>query len=240
MEHSRRTTERRLNRRRRLWVRALVTVVVVAFAGFLVARYVMPALPSLDDMDISTEAFAQFMRDAGAWGVAGSIGLMVVHSFIPFPAEFVAFANGLVYGPFWGAVITWVGAMLGAFVAFGLARWLGRPFVEAVVPDRHRLRVDTWSARSGWKAVLLSRFLQVISFNLVNYAAGLTTVSLTTFALATGLGILPVTVVMVVLGHNMTAMPWQSWIALAVSGLLLWGTFHWAVRRHARRQRKGE
>jgi uncharacterized membrane protein YdjX (TVP38/TMEM64 family) len=129
-------------------------------------------LPSLREMDLSTEAFAQFMRDAGGWGVAGSIGLMVVHSFIPFPAEFVAFANGLVYGPFWGAVITWFGAMLGAFVAFGLARWLGRPFVETLVPDRHRARLDRWAARSGWQAVFVSRFLPVISFNMYTASWG--------------------------------------------------------------------
>ena len=41
--------------------------------------------------------------------------LMVLHSFVPFPAEFVAMANGMLYGPIWGTVITWSGAMLGAF-----------------------------------------------------------------------------------------------------------------------------
>ncbi|MEE8392980.1 MAG: redoxin family protein, partial [Rhodospirillales bacterium] len=45
----------------------------------------------------------------GAWGVGASIGIMVLHSFVPFPAELVAFANGMIYGPFWGTVITWTG-----------------------------------------------------------------------------------------------------------------------------------
>ncbi|MDA1059098.1 MAG: hypothetical protein O3C65_10470 [Proteobacteria bacterium] len=119
-----------------------MTLCLLAVIAALCVRFLLPLLPSLREMDLSTESFAQFMRDAGGWGVAGSIGLMIVHSFIPFPAEFVAFANGLVYGPYWGVAITWVGAMLGAFAAFGLARWLGRPFVEAVVPIRHRVRLD--------------------------------------------------------------------------------------------------
>lgn len=224
----------------RLIHRLIVTVFVLALVAFLTMRFVLPLLPSLREMDLSTEAFAQFMRDAGGWGVAGSIGLMVVHSFIPFPAEFVAFANGLVYGPFWGAVITWFGAMLGAFVAFGLARWLGRPFVETLVPDRHRARLDRWAARSGWQAVFVSRFLPVISFNLVNYAAGLTTVSLFAFTLATGLGILPVTIVMVVLGHNMYTASWGTWGVLALGGLIVWAVLHWASRRHRRRQHEKE
>ena len=87
-------------------------------------------------MEVSVEGFAQFIRDAGSWGVVGSMGLMILHSFVPFPAEFIAFANGLVYGVIRGTVITWTGAMIGAILAFGLARWLGRPFVRSVMPER--------------------------------------------------------------------------------------------------------
>ena len=50
---------------------------------------------------------------------------MVAHSFLPFPAEIVALANGMVFGPLWGAVVIWVGAMLGAATAFALVRALG-------------------------------------------------------------------------------------------------------------------
>ena len=216
----------------RLIRRLTITVVVLVVAAALIIQFVLPLLPSLREMNLSTDAFAQFMHDAGGWGVAASIGLMVIHSFIPFPAEFVAFDNGLVYGPVWGSVITWVGAMLGAVAGFGVARWFGRPFVESIVPGRHRARLDRWSSRSGWQAVLVSRFLPVISFNLVNCASGLTTVSLLAFTLAAGLGILPVTIVMVMLGHNMSAASWEMWSALALSGLAVWGVIHWASRRH--------
>ena len=51
-------------------------------------------------------------------------------------------ANGMLYGALWGTVITWSGAMLGAWLAFGLARWLGRPFVLAMVPERHHRALD--------------------------------------------------------------------------------------------------
>jgi uncharacterized membrane protein YdjX (TVP38/TMEM64 family) len=111
-------------------------------------------------MNLSTDAFAQFMCDAGGWGVAASIGLMAIHSFIPFPAEFVAFSNGLVYGQMWGSVNTWVGAMLGVFsvfsvfAAFGVAPWFGCLFVGSIASCRHRARLGRWSARSGWQAVL--------------------------------------------------------------------------------------
>ena len=76
----------------------------------------------------SAGGFEETIQSWGAWGVFGSIGLMILHSFVPFPAEFLAMANGMVYGLLWGTVITWTGAMLGAYLAFGLARapWAGR------------------------------------------------------------------------------------------------------------------
>ena len=62
------------------------------------------------------------IRSWGHWAVAASIGLMIAHSLVPFPAEFVIFANGMLSGPVWGVAITWTGAMLGAAFAFARAR----------------------------------------------------------------------------------------------------------------------
>ena len=127
--------------------------------------------------DVSTANVEDAIRSLGPWGELASIALMVVHSFVPFPAELIAFANGMIYGPLWGTVITWVGAMLGASIAFWLARRLGRPFVERIVSQNEWRVLDDWAASNGWQVVLVSRFIPVIAFNLINYAAGLTKMS---------------------------------------------------------------
>ena len=88
-----------------------LAIVVAAVAGWFVWG-----------QDVSVRQFEDLIRSWGMWGVFGSICLMVVHSFVPFPAEFIAFANGMTYGPLWGTLITWTGAMLGALIAFALAR----------------------------------------------------------------------------------------------------------------------
>lgn len=171
---------------------------------------------------VSIERFENLIVSWGAWGVFAAIGLMVVHSFIPFPAEFVAIANGMIYGVFWGTFITWVGAMLGAFLSFGLTRMIGRPFVSKMLSNRRLQAVDDWVADHGGKTLLLSRFIPIISFNLINYAAGLTRLSWWTFAWATGLGILPLTIIMVIMGDRMNELPWYAWILLGAAALLLW------------------
>jgi uncharacterized membrane protein YdjX (TVP38/TMEM64 family) len=179
---------------------------------------------------LTVQAFEETIRAWGMWGVLASIGLMVVHSFVPFPAELVTFANGLVYGLFWGTVVTWTGAMLGAFAAFGVARGLGRPFVEGLVARRDWHALDDWAAREGWQVLLISRFIPVIAFNLINYAAGLTRVTWWTFAWTTGLGILPLTVLFVLMGDHIEHLGWGAWAVLLAGGLVLW----LALRRRLR------
>jgi uncharacterized membrane protein YdjX (TVP38/TMEM64 family) len=206
------------SRAARLAVGALI-VLVLASLGVWGFAFGVPAVPGFE---LSVEAVERTIESWGMWGVAGSILLMVLHSFVPLPAEIVAMANGMLYGPLWGTVITWTGAMLGAYLAFGLARWLGRPFVRAMVAKRHREQLDEWVTRQGGGMLLLSRFVPVISFNLINYAAGLTAISWWTFTWATGLGILPLTFLMVLIGDGLWSDDGAAWLWLLLAALCGW------------------
>jgi uncharacterized membrane protein YdjX (TVP38/TMEM64 family) len=211
----------------RLAVAALLILALATLAiwGFAFAE----RIPRVPGFDLSVTAVERTIESWGVWGVAGAILLMALHSFVPFPAEIVAMANGMLYGPLWGTLITWTGAMLGAYLAFGLARWLGRPFVLAMVAKRHHARLDDWVARQGGSVLFLSRFVPVISFNLINYAAGLTAISWWTFTWATGLGILPLTFLMVLMGDGMWSGEMSAWLWLllaALVGSLIWWAFN--------------
>lgn len=173
-------------------------------------------------LDFSSQDIEDAIRSWGMWGVLASIGIMVLHSFVPFPAEIIAVANGMIYGPFWGVVITWIGAMLGALLAFGLARAFGRPFVERMLKRKQWQAIDDWAAVEGGRMVLISRFYPIIAFNLINYAAGISRISWWTFTWATGLGILPLTILMVVMGDWIDVLPWWAWLVLIVLSAVTW------------------
>lgn len=222
----------RSTRGRRLHAATAITVTLAIVGCAALGLFI------IDEMEgeISVKAFEDVILSWGHWGVLASIGLMVIHSFVPFPAELVALANGMLYGPFWGTVITWVGAMLGAFLAFALSRAFGRPFVEAMVARRHWQRLDDWTGVHAAEMVFLARFLPVISFNLVNYAAGLMRISWWTFGWTTGLGILPMTVLMAAVGDQAGTMPWHWWLALLAAAGLGWLAIQrWVHRRTVKR-----
>ncbi len=180
------------------------------------------------DFAMNVDAAVRQIRAWGMWGVAGSIGLMVAHSFLPFPAEIIACANGILYGAFWGGVITWIGAMLGATLSFGLVRWLGRPFVERMVSARNLQRMTLWPRERDAAVLLTARLIPVIAFNLINYVAALTRISWWTFLWATGLGILPLTVLLSILGEQMLSLPLWAW---ALLGGLALASFFVSQRR---------
>ena len=191
----------------------------------IVALGVLAWWSNIVDLAPTPKGIEAEIRSWGHWAVAASIGLMVAHSLVPFPAEFVTFANGMLFGPVWGVAITWTGAMLGAALAFALARWFGRPFVDALMNERHREAVDRWARRQGVGVLLVSRLMPLISFNVINYAAGLSPVSWWTFLWTTGLGILPITTLLVVTGDEVWNGQGHAWIylvAVALAGALLW------------------
>ncbi len=194
---------------------AVIVVVLVALS-ILAGHYFNV------DAAVWIQRFVNEIESWGPLGAAASIALMVAHSFVPFPAEFIAIANGMLFGVVGGVAITWSGAMLGAFAAFGLARRLGRPFVERLTRNKDWQRIDDWTTDQGWQVLLVSRFIPVIAFNLINYAAGLTGVSWWTFAWTTGVGILPATVLMVLAGHYASFMTWEVWLLIVACGLALW------------------
>ena len=77
--------------------------------------------------------------------------------------------------------------------------------------------------------MLAARFVPVIAFNLINYAAGLTAISWWTFIWTTGLGILPLTVLMVTMGdqmHYLTSGEWALFAGFAVG--------FWRIRMESR------
>jgi len=164
--------------------------------------------------DNSIEGVVAQIRAWGPWAALGSIILMVVHSFLPFPSEIITLANGMVFGPFWGSVITWVGAMFGAISTFGLVRLLGRPFVYRMLSQNQLHRLSDWSSRQGGIALLIGRLIPVVAFNLLNYAAAMTHISWWTYIWATGLGILPMTILLNVFGASVLTMTTRNWIWL--------------------------
>lgn len=149
------------------------------------------------------EALKAFLLSFGAWAPVISFLLMVLQSLIaPLPAFVLTLTNGLLFGAFWGFVLSWGSAMVAAALGFGLSRIFGRRLVEKLVSPSALAWADALFARYGKHAVLMARLLPWISFDLVSYAAGLTAMGFWGFWIMTGIGQLPATLFYTYLGDR--------------------------------------
>ena len=117
------------------------------------------------------------------------------------PGTVLTLGAGAIYGPAIGTVLVSVSSVLGATAAFLTGRYLARGFVEKKLAGNARFKsIDRAVAREGWKIVGLTRLSPVIPFNLLNYAYGLTKVSLKDYFFASWTGMLPATALYVYIG----------------------------------------
>ena len=128
------------------------------------------------------------------------IGIYIVAAVLFFPASILTLGAGVVFGVVQGSIYVFIGATIGATLAFLVGRYLARGWVEKRIEGNPKFQaIDQAVAEEGMKIVLLTRLSPIFPFNLLNYAYGLTKVTLKDYVIGT-FGILPGTIMYVYVG----------------------------------------
>jgi uncharacterized membrane protein YdjX (TVP38/TMEM64 family) len=135
-----------------------------------------------------------------------------------FPGPLLAGVSGLLFGTALGFPLSLGAAVLGACLAFAIARAAGGDAVERLAGPRLRGAHELVSRR-GFVSVLYARIVPGVPYTLVNYAAGLTRIPLRTFAAATALGAAPRAFAYTALGGSLGN--WRSPEAVAAAVVLV-------------------
>lgn len=178
-------------------------------------NYLLMLLDLFQGVDI--EKIKVYILSFGLLAPLVSFGLMLFQSILaPLPAFLITFANAALFGWVYGALLSWFGAMCGAILCFYIAQFLGRDVVEKLTSKMALESVDAFFEKHGVYAILIARLLPFISFDVVSYAAGLTSMRLGSFVLATGIGQLPATIVYSYAGEMLS-----GGLQTAVYGMLI-------------------
>lgn len=169
----------------------VITFVMIAFALVAFAPGVRPC----------TIAVLNWIEQAGMWAPAVLVLIYVVATVGMIPGTLLTLGAGAIFGLWIGTLSVVIGSNLGAIAAFGLGRTLMRSCTETMIArNRSLIALDQAVAAEGFRIVLLSRLSPLFPFNLLNYAFGMTRVSLRDYALASAVGMLPGTLLYVYLG----------------------------------------
>ena len=180
-----------------------VVCVLIYFFVPSINKGVTKAISTLSSLGV--EGVVEYIRGYGAYAAIISFLLMVLQSIIaPIPAFVITLSNAVIFGWVKGAILSWSSAMVGASMCFYISRILGRDVVEKLNSKGALKNIDVFFEKYGNYAVLVARLLPFISFDLVSYAAGLTSMNFASFFIATGIGQLPATIVYSYVGGTLT------------------------------------
>ncbi len=142
----------------------------------------------------------QWIDSLSAIGALAFIALYIIATIAFLPGSILTLGAGVVFGVVWGSLYVFVGATLGATAAFLIGRYLARGWVARKIADNKKFAaIDQAVGREGLKIVLLTRLSPIFPFNLLNYAFGITGVSLKDYFIGS-VGMIPGTIMYVYIG----------------------------------------
>ncbi len=172
-----------------------VAVLVVFFAA---QRY----LPNVQQFT-SPQFVRDYLLSLGNWGYFMYIILFLLSIPLPIPSMPLAIGAGYVYGFFTAMILTMIGVVAGASIAFQLSRYFGEPLLEKVVSKHHIIHFNHIFRRRGINGAIIAYAIPIFPADSVNFILGISTIRYHQFLLAVILGSIPRYVIVTALGQEL-------------------------------------
>jgi uncharacterized membrane protein YdjX (TVP38/TMEM64 family) len=137
-----------------------------------------------------------------SWGIWGPLAYILLFAIGPsflVPGLVMTMAGGLAFGTLWGSVYAMIGADLGALIAFGGGRFLGRSFVERIIGRRFEKLLGQLK-RHGFQIIFYLRLVPMIPYNALNLLAGASPITFRDYMWASVIGMVPGAILFAFLG----------------------------------------
>ena len=170
----------------------------IVVVGIVIALSVLAAVLPVKQW---IREFIEWVQHLGPIGVVIFIIAYAIATVLFLPGWIFTVSAGLIYGIVAGTAIALTGALIGASLAFLVARYLLRRNIEETTKKNPRFAaIDQAIGKNGWKIVGLLRLSPLIPFNLSNYFYGITSISFRAYVLVSAIGMIPGTLLYAYLG----------------------------------------
>lgn len=180
--------------RRRLVRNAVIAFIAVC--AVLVTSYLVP-VPTV----ASVRSWGEDLGPGFVWVFFLAYALVTV---FPIPRTVFTVSAGVLFGPVVGLIGALISTAVAATLGFLLARWAGRDRVTPFLSRPVVMTIDARLAARGWLAIGSLRLIPICPFWLLNWCAGLSSVRLLPYLIASIIASAPGTVAVVLLGNALT------------------------------------
>jgi len=135
------------------------------------------------------EFFVNPVYNLGIIGIFLFIAIMGVQGLlVPLPSEIVLLATGMIWGWFYGGIMGIIGSMAAALLCYYISRRGGRPLAEKFVGNKAIDIADDFIGKHGMKAIIITRFIPIIPFDVISYTSGIVDIDIKKYAIGTLIG----------------------------------------------------
>ena len=202
-----------------------IAIIILLVTLFIVAGIQYAGIFKIGDGGIN-EAAENLKALILSFGEAGVVVFTLMHALqvviAAIPAAVVQFVGGVIYGTFWGVIITEIGVAVGTAVAFCLSRSLGRRVITLFVSEKALSKAEKLVSTQTSDIVLFALFI-VPGFpkDILAYLLGLTNAKATKFFLISAAGRIPGIFVSTYLGANILEINHALIIAISAATALI-------------------
>jgi uncharacterized membrane protein YdjX (TVP38/TMEM64 family) len=212
--------------------------IAVTAGGCLLIAILVLAVPALRHAAVAAihgepSEVRHQIKSLGAGGPLIIIGLGVIHSVVPYPAEIVNAAAGFAYGFFGGLGIVAIGWMISAIVCYWFGTGVARPLLDRWFGAERFARFERMVERGGVTLLIALRLLPIVPFSLISAAAGAARVPFPRYCWTTAVGFLPITALAVYFGTRLEGISFTdpAVIGAVIAVVLLLVVANWIIRR---------
>lgn len=184
---------------------------------------------------LNQEQIQTWLKQAGIWAPITYIVIYTIGTILILPSTPLNLSGGAIFGPWLGTFWTSLAAIIAAVVAFTFTRTIGREIVAKKLAGRWEA-MDAEIRQSGLFYMFAIRLVAIMPYGLVNFAAGLTSISFKDYFIGTTLGTVPGILPFVLLGsYGLKALKTGDFIpligALSLTGMLVFAAVLYRRRR---------
>ncbi|MCG8571081.1 MAG: TVP38/TMEM64 family protein [Spirochaetes bacterium] len=175
-------------------IKPIITLILVICIVFLYIYF-------KESINEQFKNLLSWIKELGFVGILVYSLIYMLATVFLIPGSVLTIGAGIIFGVVRGSIMVSVASTLGATLAFLVGRYFLRNWVEKQIAEKPNfLAVDKAVANEGWKIVGLTRLSPIFPFVFLNYAFGLTRVSLKDYFLASWIGMIPGTIAYVYAG----------------------------------------
>jgi uncharacterized membrane protein YdjX (TVP38/TMEM64 family) len=174
------------------------------FVGIIIAAIIVVIINWRFVRELRVERVAGFIRDKGSYAIAIYLMIYALKPILIFiPSNLLVIVSGILFGPIKGSILSMIGFGISAAIAFILARFLGKDFVQSIIGNK-LMKLDDNMRKDGFRILLLLRLIPILPYDPLSYACGFTNIKFSSFLAASVLGVSIETICYSFLGRSFT------------------------------------